>query len=123
MAKRPSPTSQTRWATRHPPTTPSRPKLTPEDIEKLKQLMRQRFKFDGDPRGFQLEGTKAQIEGCDMIIQAPTGSGKTAVAAGPHVWETSQGKVTIMVSPLLALEDEMVCIICLIQIATAAYIF
>ena len=73
--------------------------------------MRDRFKFDGDPRPFQVEGTKAQLEGCDMIIQAPTGSGKTAVAAGPHVWETSKGKVTIMVSPLLALEDEMVRII------------
>ncbi|KAI0723618.1 P-loop containing nucleoside triphosphate hydrolase protein [Earliella scabrosa] len=43
-----------------------------------------------------------------MIIQAPTGSGKTAVAAGPHVWPTSAGKTTLMVCPLLSLETEMV---------------
>ncbi|KAI0697949.1 P-loop containing nucleoside triphosphate hydrolase protein, partial [Cerioporus squamosus] len=70
--------------------------------------MKERFNWEEDPRFFQLEGTRAQLEGCDMIIQAPTGSGKTAVAAGPHVWPTSADKTTIMVCPLLALEEEMV---------------
>ena len=70
--------------------------------------MKDRFKWDEYPRFFQLQGTQAQLEGCDMIIQAATGSGKTAIAAGPHVWPTSAGKTTIMVCPLLALEEEMV---------------
>ncbi|KAL1948711.1 hypothetical protein VTO73DRAFT_10517 [Trametes versicolor] len=109
--KRPSPTAQPRWAPRPAPpkATPTKfPKLTEEDIQKLSALMGEHFRWDADPRFFQLEGVRAQIEGVDMIIQAPTGSGKTAVAASPHLWPTSEGKVTIMVCPLLALEEEMV---------------
>ncbi len=53
---------------------------------------------------------QAQLEGTDIIIQAPTGSDKTAIAADPHVWFLrDQKKITIIVCPLLALEKEMVC--------------
>lgn len=72
--------------------------------------MREAFKWDSDPKDFQLEGVKAQLEGQDIIIQAPTGSGKTALAAGPHVWPGNEKKFTIMVCPLLSLEEEMVCL-------------
>ncbi len=34
--------------------------------------------------------------------------GKTAIAAGPHAHPTSEGKVTLMISPLIALHDEQV---------------
>lgn len=57
---------------------------------------------------FQTAGIRAQLEGRDIIIQASTGSGKTLIAAGPHFWPGSEGKITIMVSPLMVLEDEMV---------------
>ncbi|KZT69352.1 P-loop containing nucleoside triphosphate hydrolase protein, partial [Daedalea quercina L-15889] len=60
------------------------------------------------PRPFQVAGIQAQIEGVDTIVQAPTGAGKTAVVAGAHLWPHGATKVTIMVSPLLSLEDEMV---------------
>ncbi|TCD65949.1 hypothetical protein EIP91_001979 [Steccherinum ochraceum] len=70
--------------------------------------MREKYQWDSEPRGFQMAGVQAQLEGVDMIIQAATGSGKTAIAAGPHLFSTSKGKITIMVSPLLALEEEMV---------------
>ncbi|KAH9914216.1 P-loop containing nucleoside triphosphate hydrolase protein [Fomitopsis serialis] len=70
--------------------------------------MQSRFRWSSEPRFFQIEGVKAQIEGVDAIIQAPTGSGKTAIAAGPHLWPGNAGKTTIMVCPLLALEEEMV---------------
>ncbi|KAI0073017.1 P-loop containing nucleoside triphosphate hydrolase protein [Panus rudis PR-1116 ss-1] len=86
----------------------TRPKVTDEDLNKLAHDMRQQFNWTADPREFQLEGTRAQLEGVDIIIQAPTGCGKTAVAAGPHVWSSSRGKITIVISPLLALEEEMV---------------
>ncbi len=108
--KRPSPTSKTRWAQQHtlqrPPKIPA--KLTDEELKSLTSQMRERFKWDEETRLFQVEGVRAQLEGTDLIIQAPTGSGKTAIAAGPHLWHTSKGKTTIMVCPLLALEDEMV---------------
>lgn len=72
----------------------------------LSELMAK--KYGWTPRSFQLEGIRAQIEGIDAIIQAPTGSGKTAVVAGAHLWPQNEAMVTIMVSPLLSLEDEMV---------------
>lgn len=86
-----------------------REKLSDEETKSLAAHMRTRFGWDDDPRPFQLAGVKAQLEGDDMIIQAPTGSGKTAVVAGPYVMsERTTGKCTIMVVPLLALQDEMV---------------
>ncbi|THH15238.1 hypothetical protein EUX98_g9497 [Antrodiella citrinella] len=88
--------------------TPNRPKLSEEELKTLARNMRETYGWDDNPREFQLAAVQAQLEGTDMIIQAPTGSGKTAIAAGPHLWPTSKGKITIMVSPLLALEEEMV---------------
>lgn len=81
--------------------------------------MREVFHWDKDPKDFQLAAVQAQIEGVDMIVQAPTGSGKTALAAGPHVWPGNEGKFTIMVCPLLSLEEEMVhLILCAPSIAS-----
>ncbi|KAH9847421.1 P-loop containing nucleoside triphosphate hydrolase protein [Lenzites betulinus] len=85
-----------------------RHKLTPEDVQLLSQKLRDTCGWHADPKPFQLAGIKAQLDGDDMIIQASTGAGKTAIAAGPHLWQTSAGKTTIMVCPLLSLEDEMV---------------
>ncbi|OSD06943.1 P-loop containing nucleoside triphosphate hydrolase protein [Trametes coccinea BRFM310] len=86
----------------------ARRRLTKEEMTELATLMRKRFGWSGDPRYFQLEGVRAQLEGDDMIIQASTGAGKTAIAAGPHLWPASRGRITIMVCPLLVLEHEMV---------------
>ncbi|KAH9832851.1 P-loop containing nucleoside triphosphate hydrolase protein [Rhodofomes roseus] len=91
-----------------PRTLPCHRKLAPEEVKELAQIMQERFRWESEPRFFQLEGVKAQIEGVDTVIQAPTGSGKTAIAAGPHLWRGNEGKTTIMVCPLLALEEEMV---------------
>lgn len=86
----------------------NRPKMTDTDLRELARAMRERYRWSTDPKDFQLAGVRAQLEGVDMVIQAPTGAGKTAIAAGPHLWPTSAGKTTIMVSPLLSLEEEMV---------------
>ena len=51
---------------------------------------------------------KAQVLQKDLLLHAATGSGKTGIAAGPHLLLSSKGKVTLFVSPLLALHDQQV---------------
>ncbi|KAH9839458.1 P-loop containing nucleoside triphosphate hydrolase protein [Rhodofomes roseus] len=109
MARRPGKFAYKLRRTGSKPRPPPRHrKLAPEEVKELAQIMQERFRWESEPRFFQLEGVKAQIEGVDTVIQAPTGSGKTAIAAGPHLWRGNEGKTTIMVCPLLALEEEMV---------------
>ncbi len=38
-----------------------------------------------------------------MIMHTAIGGGKTGIAAGPFLLKASKGKVTLMVSPFLAL--------------------
>ncbi|KAH9915831.1 P-loop containing nucleoside triphosphate hydrolase protein, partial [Fomitopsis serialis] len=96
-----------KWAIRKDtPTNRGPRKLTDEDVSNLSRLMEE--KYGWTPQSFQLAGIQAQLEGVDMALQAPTGAGKTAIVAGAHLWPHEQPKVTIMVSPLLSLEDEMV---------------
>lgn len=80
-----------------------------KEIDLLPDLIRSTYKnwTDGANK-FQLKGMRAQLEGTDVLIHAATGSGKTGIAAGPHLLPSSKGKTTIMVSPLLALQDEQV---------------
>lgn len=98
-----------KWQKRHsmkPP--PHKTKLSDSDLKTLARKMMEKYGWESEPRPFQLAGVQAQLEGTDMIIQAPTGFGKTAIAAGPHLWPSSKGKITLVISPLLALEEEMV---------------
>ncbi|EMD35105.1 hypothetical protein CERSUDRAFT_75403 [Gelatoporia subvermispora B] len=84
------------------------PIISQEELERLACCMCLAYGWGSNPRPFQMDSIKAQLEGSDAIIQAATGSGKTAIAAGPHLWDGVQGRITIMVCPLLALEEEMV---------------
>lgn len=84
-----------------------RPRFNEGDTRNLKTLLAEKWGFE--PKDFQITAVKAQIEGVDMIVQASTGAGKTAIAAGPHLWPGNEGKFTIMTCPLLSLEEEMVC--------------
>ncbi|KAF8973654.1 P-loop containing nucleoside triphosphate hydrolase protein [Flammula alnicola] len=79
------------------------------ELEKLPELIKTRFKkWTNGAREFQLSCMRAQVLKKDVLLQAATGSGKTGIAAGPHLLPSSQGKVTLVVSPLIALEDEQV---------------
>lgn len=60
------------------------------------------------PKPFQIEAVLAQVTQKDVVVHAGTGSGKTAIAAGPHLLPKSKGRVSILVSPLLALHEEQV---------------
>ncbi|KAI0309710.1 P-loop containing nucleoside triphosphate hydrolase protein, partial [Amylostereum chailletii] len=55
---------------------------------------------------FQIEGMTAQVMGQDVLLHAATGSGKTGIAAGPHLLPSNKGCVTLVVSPLIALHTE-----------------
>lgn len=82
-----------------------RKKLTPEQIEELREKLRSAYKRE--PYDFQVEAIRAQIEGTDLLVHASTGAGKTTIAAGPHVWIPDG--VTLIATPLIQLAEEMVC--------------
>lgn len=86
-----------------------RPKLTREEREDLTAALKDMLKGNS-PHDIQIELTCAQEEGRDGLGQAPTGHGKTAIAAGPYALEKNRvdKRVTLMVSPLIGLQDEMV---------------
>lgn len=89
------------------PTTPHRGSTwTKKDTEDLAAKIEQ--KYGWKPKEFQMRAIEAQLLQKDVVVHAGTGSGKTAIAAGPHVHESNKGRVTIMVSPLLALQNEQV---------------
>ncbi|KAJ7241219.1 P-loop containing nucleoside triphosphate hydrolase protein [Mycena haematopus] len=55
-----------------------------------------------------MQGIEAQLQMRGCVVHAGTGMGKTTIAAGPHAHPSSVGKVTLMISPLIALHDEQV---------------
>ncbi|KAH9166102.1 P-loop containing nucleoside triphosphate hydrolase protein [Lactarius sanguifluus] len=87
-------------------TAPTRERMTPEQISQLHDTIRNML-GGREPRKFQVEMVQAQEEGQDALCHAATGSGKTAIAAGPYALAKNQGRVTFMVS-LKGLQNEMV---------------
>lgn len=78
-------------------------------LRTLPDLIKTHFKSWKDgARPFQLECMEAQVLGKDVFLHAATGSGKTGIAAGPHLLPCNNGKVTLFVSPLLSLHAEQV---------------
>jgi superfamily II DNA helicase RecQ len=82
------------------------PKAREISYEELAALMQKKFRWPGKPHDFQLQATKALLGKRDVLVHAGTGFGKTAIAVGPHAVE--EGKITLMVSPLIALHEEQV---------------
>jgi len=82
--------------------------LTNEELEGLETKITEKFQWTHAPRSFQMTAIRAQLLRKDVLIHAGTGSGKTAVAAGPHAHEKAKGMVTFMVSPLIVLQEEQV---------------
>jgi ATP-dependent helicase YprA (DUF1998 family) len=74
----------------------------------LAEKIKTKFKWTHTPREFQVEAVKAQLMRKDVLIHAGTGSGKSAIAAGPFAREDTEGMVTFMVSSLIALQEEQV---------------
>ena len=82
--------------------------MKPNNLKDIAQKVKEKFKWDHKLCPFQLDVIVAQLKHKDVLIHAGTGSGKMAVAAGPHAHEKMKGKVTFMISPLIALQNEQV---------------
>ncbi|KAF8168387.1 hypothetical protein B0H34DRAFT_623205, partial [Crassisporium funariophilum] len=78
------------------------------DLKDFAQKIKNCFEWEHTPCEFQLDAIKAQLLQKDVLIHAGTGSGKTAVAAGPYAHEATEGMVTFLVSPLISLQEERV---------------
>lgn len=77
------------------------------EIELLPELIKTNYvNWSNGAKSFQLDAMCAQLRGQDVMIHAATGSGKTGIAAAPHLLPSSKGKVTIVISPILALQDK-----------------
>jgi ATP-dependent helicase YprA (DUF1998 family) len=76
------------------------------DLNNFSELFVARVKHPLRP--FQLEAITAQLKHQDVVVHAGTGSGKTTIVAGPHIHPGCRGRVTILISPLIALHEEQV---------------
>ncbi|KAJ3523707.1 hypothetical protein NMY22_g11325 [Coprinellus aureogranulatus] len=77
-----------------------------EDLQDFGENFKKKAGFELKP--FQLAAAKYQLQRRDVVVHAGTGSGKTAIVAAPHCHPSAEGMLTILVSPLLALQNEQV---------------
>ncbi|KAI5885343.1 P-loop containing nucleoside triphosphate hydrolase protein [Schizophyllum commune H4-8] len=82
--------------------------MSPQALEDLRSRMQTQLLRGQEPRPFQLRLAQAQEEGQDAICQAATGQGRTVVASAPYVLEKNADRTTLVISPLIALQNEMV---------------
>jgi len=88
--------------------SPGRKPLSEDERQQLSKSIGESFGWSTGPKNFQMEAIVAQLERRDVLVNAGTGSGKTGIAAGPHVHSSIKQRTTIVVSPLLQLHDEQV---------------
>ncbi|THV07053.1 P-loop containing nucleoside triphosphate hydrolase protein [Dendrothele bispora CBS 962.96] len=84
--------------------------ISDDELQNLKETIQTAFRWPEDkvPQTYQVTATKAQLQRKDVFVHAGTGSGKTAIVAAPHTHPKSKGKVSFLVSPLIALQEEQV---------------
>ena len=58
------------------------------------------------PDSFQIDAGKALLEGRDVLVEAPTGTGKTAIAHYAATKNMAEGKTTFYTTPLKALSNQ-----------------
>ncbi|KAJ2916958.1 hypothetical protein MD484_g3436, partial [Candolleomyces efflorescens] len=94
----------------HPPQAGKLPQLSlsEERLSALGEIIKEKFKWKHTPRPFQLEAIRGLLQRRDVLVHAGTGFGKTAIVAGAYALEEVTGKVTLLVSPLIALQEEQV---------------
>ncbi|KAF8169336.1 P-loop containing nucleoside triphosphate hydrolase protein [Mycena galopus ATCC 62051] len=82
--------------------------LTKKELEGLEDNIKAKFQWAHTINPHQLEAIVGQLQMRDVLVHTGTGSGKTAIAAGPHAHKSSEGKVRLMISPFISLHDEQV---------------
>jgi len=98
-----------------PPQPPRAPPFPPGELvqrlragvaagESLLDLLPQCFPYELD--GFQLDAMRALEEGRSVVVSAPTGSGKTAVAEIGLYAALARGERAIYTTPLKALSNQ-----------------
>ncbi|KXN83324.1 hypothetical protein AN958_01560 [Leucoagaricus sp. SymC.cos] len=80
--------------------------LKKKDFNDLETLLCKQFGFI--PHTFQVKAISMQLLGEDVLLHTGTGSGKIAIAAGPHMHKKMERCVSFVCSPLIALEEEQV---------------
>ncbi|KAJ7050633.1 P-loop containing nucleoside triphosphate hydrolase protein, partial [Mycena amicta] len=86
----------------------SRTPLTDTDVRHIGEMCQKEWGWDTRLKDGQIKAIQAQLLGKDVLVHAATGYGKTCIAAGPFAHPKSKGLVSMMVSPLIALQEEMV---------------
>jgi replicative superfamily II helicase len=79
-----------------------------EQLQGLLEQIKKKFDWQHVVRAYQLEGIEAQLLMRDSLVHTGTGMGKTTIVAGHHAHKSSARKVTLFISPLIALHDEQV---------------
>lgn len=101
--------SRSRERTQSKQPRPTEWAVSDEELKEISSRMKTAFEWtDKEPHDFQVEAGRAQCRGRDVLIHARTGIGKTAVVAAPYAFKQNKHRVTIFVSPLIALQEEMV---------------
>lgn len=85
-----------------------RPDITSNDVQELSTLIQSRCKWPSGLRDFQLQALASLGTGRDVIVHAGTGCGKTAIFAGLHLLPDTAGMFSLLISPLIALQNEQV---------------
>ncbi|THU92046.1 P-loop containing nucleoside triphosphate hydrolase protein, partial [Dendrothele bispora CBS 962.96] len=87
--------------------TSGRTPIKPEGLENLAEQLCKHLGWSF-LRSFQIDAIKKVLQLKDVMVHAGTGYGKTTIVAGPLLHPSSKEKITLLVSPLIALQNEQV---------------
>lgn len=88
-----------------------RPKVAATDIETVSNLIQSKCEWPAGLRDFQRDALASLGNGRDVIVHAGTGCGKTAIFAGLHLLPEVSGMFSIIISPLIALQNKQVSVL------------
>ena len=82
--------------------------LTARQLEEISVVANNVLGHGRTAKDFQLQAIQNQEARRDTVVHAPTGSGKTFIIGAPLRLPSNAGRVTLVCSPLIGLQNEMV---------------